>query len=1290
MSAVVDVVSDVVGGVADIVSDVGGALVGAVEWVVDDVIQPVVSTVGDVVQGALDNPLKTMAQIAAVVTQQYWMLPLIAGADTAIKGGSLGDVAKSVAIAYVMQEVATYAGEAAGAYGAETAAGIEYGTSGSQAAMLAAQEAGMGTASAIAGNVLGSAGASAAISVITGQDPLEAFLIGGATAGAAAVLGKVKDFGNFAANNKVAADVISSTIIAKLSGGNVTAAAMGALVASAGLVSDAIKQFDPLNGQEGAKLNAAQTAILSDVLMGTAGAALSGGDPSRVVQAALMKAGSKALGEMATEGFKSATSSVSDYFNAAEGKADILDGNISAQEEAYNNYKAYADPLNAMVAEQTRLKGVYDAAVAAHNANPTEASRNTANAAGDAFDAYVTKLNKDYAETYSPNIKKYGDQLDKLQQDYAVATGDYEKAMDAFADSTDKLSAVLDPIYLESNRAFTEALDPNFNAEEYRKINGLGADVDVYEDYLNRGQLEGLATNDKDQAIIEARNQVKEATGQDIPNYIIERALTADNDNRDEIVKAYAETAIQDNTKAVATREDATNAVLDAYAQAGYSQEQISAKIDSGEATAKANQLLEGQKANVESLRQYATDVGAAAGQDSAEYKEAYKDALTAMADYGGYGVTKSGETFTSAGQGTLDPSTLLPVSKDISYIDPVTGMWNVPVSGTSGTSGATKTAAELSALWAIGNSANPPESGGDSYFGSGSGVSSGMFGGLQLVSIDDATGAKMYSGGNGLTLIAYSNGEGKVINNKMKVELITPEELAKLMGEVPIATPPTPAAEVKPVEELTQPEAYDKAKQDALESAQTDIKNSYQTADEVKAALESLGYNATPEEIQKFVGEKTPDQMQFDVEKYIDPLMVSREEVKAAYAEMGLSKPTEADIDRLVGQYAQTALEEKAAANLDAARHNTIQAQLDALNPQYGEPAYIAAMKTAIESAVESAKEAGLQGDAALKAAIDSVAAWQRTSADELLKSLGTTEQTLRADFEAGLGGLSQQMQAQYAALTTAQKATADALVAQGKSTQEAIAAAQAQSSELINTKTDAINTRIAELVAQGASQQAATTQAFAEVNEKLGTQGRGPDQSDLDALEQMISGTRPTDLSYDTNNDGRIDGSDLTFLTGIVNGPEGGSGFNAPSGSPWAATGLYGNLADAEAARAQDAANQKAAGEAAAAQAATNAKNAQIRGVGGQAAQAMQQFAGTAPTLIQQATQQVSTPIYGQAVEAFDFGAPLDVNWFNPGKEKQGSQTGGQTTKMASGGYLDNLLGEDMSVDDLLKLLR
>jgi hypothetical protein len=331
MSAVVDVVGDVFGGVADIISDVGGAAVDVVEWVVEDVIVPVVDTVVEVVQAALDDPVKTIAQVAAIATQQYWMLPIIAGADVAIKGGDLGDVAKAVAISYIASEVGQFAGEAASGYAAEAGYSV------------ANQK--------LAAEIIGSASGGASIALVTGADPLKAFLTGGVTAGASAVLGKVPGFGEFQKSNKVASNTIEAMVVAKLSGGNVTSAVLGSLIATSGLVSDAVKQFDPLNGKPGAKLDSAQTALLTKVLTSTASAALSGGNPSRAIQAALMQAGSKALGEMATEGFKSASSSVTEFFKTASDKSDIVDGNISAQNEAYSNYKAYADPLNARVAE---------------------------------------------------------------------------------------------------------------------------------------------------------------------------------------------------------------------------------------------------------------------------------------------------------------------------------------------------------------------------------------------------------------------------------------------------------------------------------------------------------------------------------------------------------------------------------------------------------------------------------------------------------------------------------------------------------------------------------------------------------------------------------------------------------------------------------------------------------------------------------------------------------------------------------------------------------------------------
>lgn len=61
------------------------------------------------------DPIKTAAMVAAAVYAPY-LIPVIAGADTAIAGGSPEDVLKSAAISYVTQAVG---GEIVGATGAE-------------------------------------------------------------------------------------------------------------------------------------------------------------------------------------------------------------------------------------------------------------------------------------------------------------------------------------------------------------------------------------------------------------------------------------------------------------------------------------------------------------------------------------------------------------------------------------------------------------------------------------------------------------------------------------------------------------------------------------------------------------------------------------------------------------------------------------------------------------------------------------------------------------------------------------------------------------------------------------------------------------------------------------------------------------------------------------------------------------------------------------------------------------------------------------------------------------------
>jgi hypothetical protein len=458
--------------VTDAVEDVA-------DFLIDEIIDPVLNTVGNVIEAALDNPVKTIAQIAAVATGNAWALPLIEGADVAAKGGDLGDVLESTAKAYVMQQVGSYVGKAAGAAAGDYAGTLEYAD---DAARVAGQK--------LATEVVGSAAGRAAVAVVTGQDPVKAFIAGGVGAAVPAVLGKVDLFKTLPDSSQ---RVIASAVSAQLSGGNVTAAVINSAIAASGIVTDALKSFDP----DGTKLDSTQRAILTDVLMGTATAAITGGNPSKVIQAAMMKAGSKALGDMTTGAFKSATASTGAAYKAAETAASQVDANIEAQTDAATEYNNVAEQLRMRIEEQDRLRTVYNDAVAAHNANPSEASANAANAAIANYNGYVTQLNKDYAETYQPQLAKYGEELDALKQDYAVKSGNYEKAIQAFGTKTDALSDVLDPIYRTSNRAFVEAMDEKFDADQYRKINGLDADTDPYEHYLTTGQFTGAPTNNE-------------------------------------------------------------------------------------------------------------------------------------------------------------------------------------------------------------------------------------------------------------------------------------------------------------------------------------------------------------------------------------------------------------------------------------------------------------------------------------------------------------------------------------------------------------------------------------------------------------------------------------------------------------------------------------------------------------------------------------------------------------------------------------------------------------------------
>jgi hypothetical protein len=122
-----------------------------------------------------------------------------------------------------------------------------------------------------------------------------------------------------------------------------------------------------------------------------------------------------------------------------------------------------------------------------------------------------------------------------------------------------------------------------------------------------------------------------------------------------------------------------------------------------------------------------------------------------------------------------------------------------------------------------------------------------------------------------------------------------------------------------------------------------------------------------------------------------------------------------------------------------------------------------------------------------------------------------------------------------------------------------------------------------------------------------------------------------------------------------------------------------------DLAAAEAQRQAEQQAAAQAAAerdrqANIRTTATRAQTSAQGIMQQLESMQRAGMAPQ---------PTPLV-ESSAGFDLSDPLNTGFFSGFQAKKAQQNQQPTTKIAAGGYIDDLLAGDMTADDLLNLLR
>ena len=444
---------------------------------------------------------------------------------------------------------------------------------------------------------------------------------------------------------------------------------------------------------------------------------------------------------------------------------------------------------------------------------------------------------------------------------------------------------------------------------------------------------------------------------------------------------------------------------------------------------------------------------------------------------------------------------------------------------------------------------------------------------------------------------------------------------------------------------------------------------------DYVSDIFKNLGYTPTAQEINDLIAQ-TPAVTQIDrpgVEQYVDPKLVSSQEVIDAYTALGLNKPTQADIDKLIGQYEQELLAGKAEENLGTAQFNVLTAEQEAT-------------RQALDELEAQTTEQYNTLNAAQKATADALVAQGQTLQDAIAAA--------QAETTGQIGELAADVQAKYDALSADQKALADAMAKQGLDLTAAIDLASQQTQAQITGLGEQVDTRINELMQQGQTYQEATQQAIGELNTQnrqlqdlVGTQGRSATQADVDALSEMLGGQRPVDLAYDVTGDKQVTQADIDFLTQVVSGVK--TDYTPPVGSFLGPTGLYGELAAIEAKRQADLQAQLLREQEAAAAAAEAQRRGGISATLAQGQQGLRQISQQLPQAFQQA-QEVSTPIYGQMGPYLELGSPLDVGFFQPSPEKQAATKQQQPTKIAAGGYIDDLLAGDMTADDLLNLLR
>jgi len=477
VKAVANVVEKTVDVVGDALEDTWDVVVDAADWTVD--------TAKGVVQGALDDPIKTIAQVAAVATGQYYLLPAIAAADVAAAGGDIKDIAKAAAISYATQAVAAEIGGQVGSGITVDDAGIPL-LPADAAYHAASGVAGM-TGSQAAGNASAGAANNAFNAAVRGGDLdqiLKSAISGGVSGGTSTVLGEM---GVPRSLMPVAGGAIAGGTSALLYGQD---------------VADSILR--------GAAIGGANSAL-----------SMAGG---KLKQLYAENKDALASYFKSTEEYKTAAEDANEYRNGTYQNA--LD-NAKSQEEKLNGIQSQFQKEKS---EYERLLDSYEKNKDLYNSTKNKSYADAANALVDDIEAAADKANKSY-DLYEKELSVY----EKLKDTFDSASKTYDvlvdKANTINQTASDSIQRYEDSYgkYVNESLVFNKEMS-EFSKDvvaKYVENTGEVPTPELLEQYINSGKgaediAKDIQTSDMGQRWNEVQNQFENTSkilGSGLYNY---------------------------------------------------------------------------------------------------------------------------------------------------------------------------------------------------------------------------------------------------------------------------------------------------------------------------------------------------------------------------------------------------------------------------------------------------------------------------------------------------------------------------------------------------------------------------------------------------------------------------------------------------------------------------------------------------------------------------------------------------------------------------------------------------